>query len=94
MEYGIVNGMILRIDKAGRVVVPKLVRERLGLTPDTELEVLEQPDGVLLRPVEQRPSMVNVNGFWVHQGVAPEGFDWDRAIADAREERIQTLTKL
>ena len=86
--------MILRIDKAGRVVVPKLVRERLGLTPDTELEVLEQPDGVLLRPVEQGPSMVNVDGFWVHQGVAPEGFDWDLAIADAREERIQTLTKL
>jgi AbrB family looped-hinge helix DNA binding protein len=33
-------GMELRIDKAGRVVIPKPLRERLGFKPDTELEAV------------------------------------------------------
>ncbi|MGD0486496.1 MAG: AbrB/MazE/SpoVT family DNA-binding domain-containing protein [Syntrophorhabdales bacterium] len=41
--------MELKIDKAGRIVVPKPLRERLGFKPDTELEAIEQPEGVLLR---------------------------------------------
>ena len=94
MAYRILNSMQIRIDKAGRIVVPKLLRERLGFKPDTELEAIEQPDGVLLKRVEQRPSMIKVDGLWVHKGVAPKGFDWDRAVADAREERIRDLTKI
>jgi AbrB family looped-hinge helix DNA binding protein len=81
------------MDKSGRIVVPKPLRERLGLKPDTEVEVLEQPDGVLLRPVELRPSMIQVDGLWVHQGAAAPGANWDRALEDVREERIQSLLK-
>jgi AbrB family looped-hinge helix DNA binding protein len=54
--YGIVNGMEVRIDKSGRIVVPKPLRERLGFKPDTELVAVEQPNGVLLKRVEQRLS--------------------------------------
>ena len=50
--------MKLRIDKAGRIVVPKPLRERLGFKPGAELEAMEQPEGVLLERVGQRPSMV------------------------------------
>lgn len=39
--------MITTIDKAGRVVVPKAMRDRLGLAPGTELEIVE--DGAGLR---------------------------------------------
>jgi AbrB family looped-hinge helix DNA binding protein len=50
--------MGIRIDKAGRiVVVPKPLRERLGFKPETELEAIEQPEGVLLKRVENRHSM-------------------------------------
>lgn len=41
--------MTLRIDKAGRIVVPKPLREQFGLTPETELEIVERWDGILLR---------------------------------------------
>ncbi len=84
----------LRIDKSGRIVVPKPLRERLGLKPDTELEVLEQAGGVLLRPVEQRPSMIKIDGLWVHQGVAQPGANWDRVVQDVREERIACRKRL
>jgi AbrB family looped-hinge helix DNA binding protein len=73
MVSGIINGMQVKIDKAGRIVVPKPLRERLGFKPDTELEAIERPEGVLLKRIEQRPSMVKVDGLWVHQGSAEPG---------------------
>ena len=93
LVYGIGNGMELRIDKSGRIVVPKPLRERLGFKPDIELEAIEQPDGVLLKRVEQRPSMIKVDGLWVHQGIPQPGANWGRILADVREERIESVLK-
>lgn len=49
------------IDKAGRVVVPKLLRDRLGLSAGTKLEVFElegqlvfSPSGPPTRVVQRR----------------------------------------
>jgi AbrB family looped-hinge helix DNA binding protein len=93
MVYGIINGMEIRIDKAGRIVVPKPLRERFGFQPDTELEAVEQPEGVLLKRVQQRPSMVKVDGLWVHQGSAEPGANWDRILEGLRQERIESILK-
>lgn len=93
MVYGIFSGMRLGIDKAGRIVVPKPLRERLGFKPDTELEAIEQPDGVLLKRIEQRPSMVKVDKLWVHQGTAEPGAEWERILEGVREERIASVLK-
>jgi AbrB family looped-hinge helix DNA binding protein len=87
------NGTKLRIDKSGRIVVPKPLRERLGLRPGTELEALDQQGGVLLRAVEERPALVRVDGLWVHCGVAQPGANWDRIIQELREERIESVLK-
>jgi AbrB family looped-hinge helix DNA binding protein len=91
MAYGNVNGMELKIDKSGRIVVPKALRERLGFKPDSELEAIEQPDGVLLKRVEERPSMIKVDGLWVHQGNLQQGANWERVLEEVREERIESV---
>ncbi len=88
-----INGIKLTIDKSGRIVVPKPLRERLGLKPGTELEVLEQPGGVFLRKVEEQPALVKIDGLWVHQGIAQPGANWDRVIQGVREERIESIVK-
>ena len=77
----------------GRIVVPKSLRESLGFKPDTELEAIEQPEGVLLKRVEQRPSMIKVDGLWVHQGSAEPGANWDRILEEMRQERIASVLK-
>ena len=89
MVHATINGMTLKIDKAGRIVLPKPVRERFRLREGSELELEERSDGLTLRPVEQRPSMVRRNGIWVHLGKVPRGFDWDVAVDAIREERIK-----
>ena len=83
--------MGIRIDKAGRIVVPKAVRERLGLRPDIELEAVEQPGGLLLRRASERASMVRVDGLWVHQGSAEPGANWDRIPDRVRDERTDSI---
>lgn len=93
MAYGIINGMNVRIDKSGRIVVPKPLRTRLGFKPDSELVAIEQPEGVLFKRVEQRPSMIKVDGLWVHQGRAERGANWERILDEVREERIESVLK-
>ena len=83
--------MTLRIDKAGRIVVPKPVRERLGLQPGSDLEMVETNEGLFLKPEGRRPSMVKKKGLWVHTGKLPPGFDIVQALRDDREERIRKL---
>lgn len=86
--------MTLKIDKAGRVILPKPVRDRLGLREGSDLEILEIPDGVVLKPAERRPSMVKKQGLWVHTGKLPPGFDIVQAIRNDREERIRKVAGL
>ena len=86
--------MTLKIDKAGRIVVPKTLRERLGLRAGMDLEVGETADGILLRRASEKPSMAQEDGFWVHQGVAPRGFDWNRHTEEHREDRHRQVSGL
>jgi len=92
MAYAILDGMNVKIDKSGRIILPKPVRDRFRLRQGSNLEIEERPEGVLLKPVEQRPSMVKKNGLWVHLGELPEGYDWDRLIDDEREDRIKYIS--
>jgi AbrB family looped-hinge helix DNA binding protein len=83
------NGMTLKMDKAGRVILPKPVRERLGLHEGSDLEMQETPEGLMLTPAYRRPSMVKKDGLWIHTGKVPPGFDAVQAIRDDREDRIR-----
>jgi AbrB family looped-hinge helix DNA binding protein len=81
--------MTLKIDKAGRVILPKPLRDRLGLHAGSDLEIQETKDGVVLRPAGRRPSMVRKGSFWVHTGELPPSYDVLKAIDDDREERMR-----
>ena len=91
MANAILNGMRLKIDNAGRIILPKPVRDRLGLRAGSDLDLAESGEGVLLTPVRQQPSLVRRNGLLVHNGKLPKGYEWDRLIEDDREDRFKKL---
>jgi len=93
MAYAILHGMNVTIDKAGRIIVPKEVRQRLGLRANAELELVDHPNGILLRPVQSRPSLVKIHGLLVHQGQLEDGADLDGLIESARDERIRDILR-
>lgn len=86
-----INRMNVKIDRAGRIVVPKPIRDRLGLKPDMALEIQEQADGVFLRVPTPKSTMVHVDGLWVHQGTAPANADWAGVLEDVRDERLRAV---
>lgn len=74
--------MVVSIDKAGRVVIPKDVRERLSLSEDSELEIDVDGDTIRLSP-RRRPSrrVIDVDGWPMIEPA--DGF----AITDADVQR-------
>jgi AbrB family looped-hinge helix DNA binding protein len=80
----------ITIDSAGRIVIPKSVRERMQLTQGTQLELDVIGDRIELRHktsearVERRGKLRVV--------VEGEPFDAGRAVVDDREERLRQLS--
>lgn len=84
--------MHVRIDSAGRIIVPKKVRERLGLKRDSELELEESAEAITLKPVRQESALVRDKYGWLVFTGTPVGhIDWDRLVEDEREERIRKI---
>jgi AbrB family looped-hinge helix DNA binding protein len=91
MVHAILNGMTLKLDKAGRIVLPKPIRDRLGLHAGMNLEVTESPDGLLIRPAERRPNLVREGVLLVHTGKLPAGYDITKAVEQNREARFREI---
>jgi AbrB family looped-hinge helix DNA binding protein len=64
----------VEIDKAGRIVVPKKLRDALHLTPGTRLKVERSGDWLMLMPAASEAQLVIENG-------APLVFPADRTNA-------------
>ncbi len=85
---------LITIDRAGRVVIPKRVREDLRLQPGDTLELESSGDQVTLRPARTEPSLVREQGFWVYRTGKPlTGLSIIDQIDEAREERIRELSE-
>ena len=52
------------IDRFGRVVLPKPIRERMALAPGTEFEVEEHADAIVLKPISAQAKLVK-KGPWL-----------------------------
>jgi AbrB family looped-hinge helix DNA binding protein len=44
------NGTKVAMDRAGRIVLPKRIRDALGLEPGVELDLLEEDGRIVLEP--------------------------------------------
>jgi AbrB family looped-hinge helix DNA binding protein len=76
-----------QIDKAGRVVVPKPLRDKLRLEPGDDLLIESDGDQITLRPIRPEPLLVKEFGIWVYNGASS-----DESIPDMidreREKRV------
>ena len=58
----------ISVDKAGRVVLPKPVRDRMRLAAGDELELESEGERITLRPVRAKATLQKKCGIWVYQG--------------------------
>ena len=78
----------LTIDKAGRIVIPKSLREELRLEPGDSLEMESAGEAITLRPLRGTGPLVKEHGVWVFHGGQPlPAATTDEALQQLREER-------
>lgn len=80
------------VDRFGRVVVPKAMRERLGLSVGVPIEIEEASDHLSLRRVEEESPLVIKDGVLVFDGTATGNLE--AVIVAQREHRIAHLAGL
>lgn len=81
----------ITIDKAGRVVIPKPVREALRLDPGDELELEASDDALVLRPVRATPALARERGVWVYRSGATVDAPLADLIDGTRGDRADEL---
>jgi AbrB family looped-hinge helix DNA binding protein len=78
----------LTIDKAGRVVIPKPLREELHLEAGDTLEMESAGEQITLRPVRGTGPLTKEHGIWVfHTGQPLSPSATDEMVQQIREER-------
>jgi bifunctional DNA-binding transcriptional regulator/antitoxin component of YhaV-PrlF toxin-antitoxin module len=71
--------------------LPKTLRQRLGVKAGSTFEASEAAGGILLQPIQKRPSLVERNGFLVHLGQATHSFDWRELFDDVEQQRLRDI---
>ena len=82
----------VQIDQTGRVVLPKLVRDRFHLRGGETLTIAVRRDTIELRPTSATGQFKRVNGVLVFTGPIPFASGED-VVAQTRDERIDDLLR-
>jgi AbrB family looped-hinge helix DNA binding protein len=77
------------LDKFGRIVIPKRVRDDLGLKPGAVLQIEQADQKILMEPVNEGPHVVVKDGVLVFTGTATG--DIVGAIQLHRQERLSKV---
>ena len=86
----------ISLDKAGRVVLPKDLRDKLQLEAGDELLVEETGEQIILHPVRAQATLKKERGVWVYQGergAGPSNESLPDLIDAVREKRLRELFK-
>jgi AbrB family looped-hinge helix DNA binding protein len=81
----------ITIDRAGRVVLPKPLRDELGLAPGDTLELEASGEKITLRPIRAGESFTKEKGVWVFRTGQPlSAAVTDAVLRQVRDDRERT----
>lgn len=89
--YDAIMKNTVSVDKAGRVVLPKPLRDKLRLAAGDQLLIESEGERMTLRPVRPQATMKKEYGIWVYQGELSEASIPD-LIERERENRGRELS--
>lgn len=82
--------MLIKIDDFGRVLIPKIIRDHLGLTPGATISLEEKgAEKLIMHVLHEKPVLEITEGVLVFNGTAQT--DINDSIQDIREERLRKL---
>lgn len=81
--------MIATLDKFGRIIIPKRVREQLGITTHTSLNIEEDGKRIIIEPIQKDEPVIEKDGILVFTGKL-QG-EIDPYLMQDRDQRIKSL---
>ncbi len=79
------------VDRFGRIVIPKKIREDFNLKAGTPIRIEENEQSIILTPEHGEPNLRVKDNVLVFSGTPIE--DLGDALAKHRENRIKSLRK-
>jgi AbrB family looped-hinge helix DNA binding protein len=77
------NPMEATVDSGGRIVVPKVLREALGLAPGSTVDISPYGGGLMIIPGGRTARLVEIDGLLVGTSQTPIDDDDVFALIDA-----------
>ena len=75
------------LDRFGRIIIPKNVREDMGLEAGALFLIEKQGEKIILKPLQGEPQVVEKKGIFVFTGAAVG--DVDSALHEHRRSRLK-----
>ena len=87
--------MKLTLDKAGRIVLPKPLRDELQIEPGDALEIECSGEDITIRPVRGLAQLRKKHGVWVYRAGEPlSATTVEKTVRQIRRERdVRNLGK-
>ena len=79
------------VDRFGRIVIPKKIREDFNLKAGSRLRIEEGEQEIILKPVQEESGLYVKEGVLVFTGTPLE--DLGDAVGRHREERMKSIRK-
>ena len=77
------------LDRFGRVVIPKEIRDKMGLKPGAEIDIGENGNEIIVKPLDDETPLEIEDGVLVYAGVATG--DLGEAIRRHRGGRLSKV---
>ena len=77
------------LDRFGRLVIPKEIRDKLGLKPGAEIDIGDNGNEVIVKPLGDETPLEMEDGVLVYSGVATA--DLADAVRKHREDRLSKV---
>jgi len=81
--------MVTTLDKFGRVIIPKKLRERVGINSKSTLNISEDGSRIVIELIQDKEPLVNRNGILVFTGKLE-----DKKSDSIKSDRNRRMKKL
>ena len=79
------------LDRFGRIIIPKDVRDDMGLEAGAVLQIEKKGEKIVLQPVQGEPKIMEKKGILVFTGTAVG--DVGAALHDHRKRRLKKMAR-
>ena len=81
--------MQAQIDKFGRLLIPKAIREHLGIKTGSIVQMIEHEHEILIKLFDQQSFLEKKSGILIYTGESTG--DIESALHESREDRLKDL---